>query len=862
MLGAAGAAGSLGTLFVRLTADSTGLVRGMNRAETSIKSSSAVILRTAGKLGLGVSAALGVIGAAGVREFGKFDKAMTESLAIMGDVPDATRRAMEDTARSIARDGIKSAEELARSYFFLASAGLNAEQSMGALGTVERFATAGAFDMAKATDLLTDAQSALGLTVEDVSQNMENMNRISDVLVKANTLANATVQQFSTSLTREAGAALKSFNIDVEEGVAVLAAFADQGVKGEVAGSGLSRILRLMTSAAVSNKQAMDELGIEVFDANGKIRNLADIVGNLEDALGDMTDAQRVAALESIGFSARVQGVILPLLGSSDAIREYEKQLRNAAGTTEEVAEKQLQSFFNQLTITWHRVQDILISIGEELVPVLRILNDELLAVTDSAGEMNKPFQSFIKGVGPAFIRIVGFISDVVFGWRLILKTGEMAFLGLAEIVAFAVSRMAGNVAAGFEGIVNSVIGGVNGIIRAVNFMLDKLPAFMLPDGIKKVQEIEWRLDLDTRTLDTTLEILRESRKEAQQELIAMAEAGRPSERLIAKYEEAVKDIEEQNEQLNDNIKKASEEVAQSVSSTFDSHVQEFRKLRAEQDKAVKDVFEQVGTPRDVFEVTNPRGEQINRLGQEIAATQQNLERLQELGELELQLTEEQQKRKEELIGGFNERLANLQRAQAMIILNTTSTMFEDMASMAEAFAGRQSGLFKAMFAASKAFAVAESIVKIQQGIANAAALPFPANLAAIASVVAATANIVSTIQSTRMELSGKRELGGPVQRGGIFEVGERGRELFVPGQDGQIVSNLDMKRPAGGVRVVINNFTDAQPEITERQEGDEKVVEVMIRRVKSEIGSEIRDGRGEVNRAMESSFNLRRGNR
>ena len=60
---------------------------------------------------------------------------------------------------------------------------------------------------------------------------MAQMSRVSDVLVRANTLANATVQQFSTALTSKAGAALKSFNKDVEEGVAVLAAMADQGIK-------------------------------------------------------------------------------------------------------------------------------------------------------------------------------------------------------------------------------------------------------------------------------------------------------------------------------------------------------------------------------------------------------------------------------------------------------------------------------------------------------------------------------------------------------------------------------------------------------------------------------------------------------
>ncbi|HAV5374686.1 TPA: hypothetical protein JI078_18640 [Acinetobacter baumannii] len=52
------------------------------------------------------------------------------------------------------------------------------------------------------------------------------------------------------------------------------------------------------------------------------------------------------------------------------------------------------------------------------------------------------------------------------------------------------------------------------------------------------------------------------------------------------------------------------------------------------------------------------------------------------------------------------------------------------------------------MFAAEKAFAIARSIMAIQTGIAEAAANPFPYNLAAMASVAASTASIVANIQS------------------------------------------------------------------------------------------------------------------
>lgn len=82
------------------------------------------------------------------------------------------------------------------------------------------------------------------------------------------------------------------------------------------------------------------------------------------------------------------------------------------------------------------------------------------------------------------------------------------------------------------------------------------------------------------------------------------------------------------------------------------------------------------------------------------------------------------------------------------IVLSATQTMIDSGLSILATGFGEQSGIYKAAFAASKAFAIAQALVSIQQGIAMAAANPFPYNIAAMASVAAATASIVSNIAS------------------------------------------------------------------------------------------------------------------
>lgn len=326
------------------------------------------------KVGLGMTVAGAAIVAGmgkAVGVFGDFDQAMTESISIMGDVSDEMRRKMEDAALQMSTESTFAADELGKSYFFLASAGLDAEQSIGALPVVMKFAQAGAFDLSSATDLLTDAQSALGLSSKEAAENQENMTRVSDVLVKANTLANASVSQFSEALTNKAGAAMRAYEIDLEAGVAVLAAFADQGTKGKDAGTQFSIVLRELQKAALQNKKAFESAGVAVFDASGNLNNMGTIVEQLENRLGPMSAEQKKAEMTMLGFSEKSQMALLTLIGTSDKIKDYEKNLRSAGGITAEVAAKQLTSFNNQMTIAKNKVSTAAIAIGEQLAPIV-----------------------------------------------------------------------------------------------------------------------------------------------------------------------------------------------------------------------------------------------------------------------------------------------------------------------------------------------------------------------------------------------------------------------------------------------------------------------------------------------------------
>ncbi|HGE6483394.1 phage tail length tape measure family protein [Klebsiella sp. JB_Kp011] len=111
------------------------------------------------------------------------------------------------------------------------------------------------------------------------------------------------------------------------------------------------------------------------------------------------------------------------------------------------------------------------------------------------------------------------------------------------------------------------------------------------------------------------------------------------------------------------------------------------------------------------------------------------------------------------------------------IISAATQSLFDSTAEIMRTGFGEQSAIYKVAFAASKAFAIADSMVKIQQAIASGAvSAPYPANIIAMASIAAQTASIVSNIQAVSgvgFAFGGYTGPGGKYQPAGIVHKGE-----------------------------------------------------------------------------------------
>ncbi len=200
-------------------------------------------------------------------------------------------------------------------------------------------------------------------------------------------------------------------------------------------------------------------------------------------------------------------------------------------------------------------------------------------------------------------------------------------------------------------------------------------------------------------------------------------------------------------------------------------------------------------------------GQAVDPLAQINLQEQQKLEALAKYQEIDKQNTQLYEDAKTAIMQQASyQRQAILLQEQQTYQQNVSSLLGESSnfaGSLADAIgqaAGKSSAAYQALFAISKGFAIAQASLNLQTAISNAMAIPWPANIPAIAQALSAGTQIVSAISG--INYSGGRKNGGSVSPGNVYPVGEgnlpelmqTSKGLFmIPGDGGKVFSNKDV---------------------------------------------------------------------
>ena len=292
----------------------------------------------------------------------QFEQSMANVKAITG----ATGKEFDTLtafARELGATTMMSAQESADAMAFLGMAGWRTSEMMAGLPAILDLTVASGRDFATVADIVSDNLTAFGLTASDATM-------YSDALAYAMSNANVNMDTLGESLKYIAPVAT-SAGVSMQEAVAMTMMLGDAGIKGSQAGTTLRTVMLNLTGANEKATAKLKELGVAVFDSEGKTRSFADIIRDLNKATEGMTDAQKTAIANTLVGKTAVSGFSVLLDQGADKLQAYTDGIHNSSGASAEMAEIMGDTLQGKVKIFESAMQDLQITIGNAVLPTL-----------------------------------------------------------------------------------------------------------------------------------------------------------------------------------------------------------------------------------------------------------------------------------------------------------------------------------------------------------------------------------------------------------------------------------------------------------------------------------------------------------
>ncbi|TFW48972.1 phage tail tape measure protein [Bacillus sp. 005/A4HT-01/001] len=365
---------SVGEIVARLELESSQFTAGVAQAQAQMQQmgNSAKSLST--QMGLIQTAALAVGGAVvagigvSVKTAADFEQAMSKVQSISG----ATGQDFQDLqniAMKLGESTKYTATEAAQGLQYLAMAGFSVKDQIGSLPAVLNMAAAASVDMGTSADIVSNIMTGFGIASEDSTYAV-------DVLVKTMTSANTDLLQLGDAMKFVAPVAT-SLGFTFEETAAAVAKMSDAGIQGSMAGTALRAGLLRLANPVGRAAKAMHAYGIEVEQADGKMKPIPEIIGHLNEKLGHLGKAQKTAAVASLVGTEAASGFAALLSAGEGTLKSYTKSLEESGGTADRVAKTQMDNLKGSFEEFTSALEGVGIKLGNEFLPHIRSIVDQ-----------------------------------------------------------------------------------------------------------------------------------------------------------------------------------------------------------------------------------------------------------------------------------------------------------------------------------------------------------------------------------------------------------------------------------------------------------------------------------------------------
>ena len=366
---------------------------------------------------LPVTAGVTALGTIAVKTGADFDAAMSKVAAVSG-ATGSEMDALREKAREMGSKTKFSASEAADAMNYMAMAGWKTNDMLSGIEGIMNLAASGE-DLASTSDIVTDALTAFGLSASD-------SGHFADILAAASSNANTNVSMMGETF-KYAAPVLGSLGYSAEDSAIAIGLMANAGIKSSQAGTALRAAITNLAKPTDTVASAMEQYGISLTDSSGKMYSLRELMEQLRQKLGGLSEAEQAQAAASLFGKEAMSGMLAIINGSpadfeklSNAIDTCSDTVDGYNGTTEKMAAVMQDNLAGQVTILKSQLEELAISFSDILMPTIRSIVSRIQELVDKLNQLDPQTKETIAKIalvaaalGPMLVVLGKTISSV-----------------------------------------------------------------------------------------------------------------------------------------------------------------------------------------------------------------------------------------------------------------------------------------------------------------------------------------------------------------------------------------------------------------------------------------------------------------
>ena len=399
----------------------------------------------------GLTLPIFAIGTAATTVGNEFEAKMSKVQAIAG----ATKEELEkltDTAIELGSKTSFSSSQVAEGMENLASAGFDTNEIIKSMPGLLDLAASSGTELAAAAEITASAIRGFGLEANTSAH-------IADVFAEAAARTNAQTEDMGEAMKYVAPVA-KTVGLSIEETAAAIGIMSDAGVKGSQAGTTLRGGLTRIVKPTKMVRDAMQELGVEFYNSNGKMKSLTEIIQTLQEHTKGLTDETKNQALAQIFGTEALSGMLALVNRGSSELESMTKSFKECDGAAAEMAETMLDNTAGSLESLSGSFESAGIAIQKALSPQIRDLAKWIQGLVDDFTELSEEEQQnivknalLVASIGPA-VKILGKLGKGIGSTTKSLSTFTKA-LAVAKTGTTSTNANVNNLAKGIRALVS-----------------------------------------------------------------------------------------------------------------------------------------------------------------------------------------------------------------------------------------------------------------------------------------------------------------------------------------------------------------------------------------------------------------------